>query len=252
MLVAMPMGMIMVSPVAVTVGMFMGMGVFVLMGMVVALPMVMAMAMTVILQMGVGMVVIMGVVMPATAIGAVFVHRMIVCAMIMMSMLVMPMLVAGMRIGPGFGLERAGDMMGLTALSAHHFCQHVIVLDIDRLRSDFGGRMTVADVPRHFQQPQRIVGLDFQQRFGGGFDEDQRTILELQRIAIIQDRRFVEIEQKACAFIALQYNPPLMAALVIERNLVNHLLVFHGGLADNACGALHGFSLSEGLNYLSL
>lgn len=158
------MGMIMVSPVAVI--MSVGVGMFVRMGMVMA--MVMAMAITVILQMGVGMVVIMGMVMPATAIGAVRMPRMIVSAVVMMPLLVMALLVlsmimAGMGIGPGFGLERAGHMMGLTALSAHHFCQHVIVLDIDRLRCDFGGRMTVADVPRHFQQAQRIVGLDFQQ-----------------------------------------------------------------------------------------
>ena len=154
-------GMTVIRPVAVIVGMFMGVGMFVRMGMVVTLLMIMAVAM--VRQMGMGVSMTVGMVMSTTAIRSVFVRRVIMGAMIMVIVVMMSVIMTCSGIGPGFGLERAGHMMGLTALTAHHFRQHVIVLDIDCLRSNFGGRVTVADVPRHFQQAQRIVRLDFQQ-----------------------------------------------------------------------------------------
>ena len=54
--------------------------------------------------------------------------------------------------GTGFGLERPCHMMGVTALPAHHFSQHMIILNIDRIGGEFGRRVAVADMPGHFQQ----------------------------------------------------------------------------------------------------
>lgn len=73
------------------------------------------------------------------------------------------MIMPSMGIGAGFGLEGPRNMMGVASLPAHHFGQNVIILDVDRLGRDFGRCMPVADMPRHFQQAQRIVSLDFQQ-----------------------------------------------------------------------------------------
>ena len=43
----------------------------------------------------------------------------------------------------------------------------------------------------------------------------------------------------------MQHDAAFVAALVIERDLIDHLIMLDGGLTDNAGGALHGVSLSE-------
>ena len=116
----------------------------------------------VIMQTGMGMIVmVMGMIMPAPAIGAVVVSGM--RTMIMRTVIMGPVIMAFMGIGTGFGLERPCHMMGVTALPAHHFRQHMIILNIDRIGGEFGRRMAIADMPGHFQQTQRVFGFDFQQ-----------------------------------------------------------------------------------------
>jgi len=228
-----------------TVIMLIGMRMFMRMSVIVAMIVGMGVIMpvTVIVQMGVGVIVIMRMIMPAAAIGTVH-----MCAMIVSRMIMGPVIMTCMVIGTGFGLERPCHMMGVTALPAHHFSQHMIILNIDRIGGEFGRRVAVADMPGHFQQSQRIFSLDFQQCFGSGFDEDQRIILELQAVAVIQHAGLVEIEQKTCALVTFQHNAAFVTSLVIECNLIDHLFVFHGRFADNSGGAQHGISLSNGLD----
>ena len=156
------------GPVAVIMGMVMllGMGMFMRMRVIVAVRVRMGlflpMAVAVIMQMGMGMIVmIMGMIMPAPAIGTVVMSSM--RTMVMCTMVVCTVIVACMGIGPSFGLEGPRHVMGVAPLPAHHFSQNMIILNIDRLGNDFGRRMAIADMPRHFQQAKRIVGFDFQQ-----------------------------------------------------------------------------------------
>ena len=156
------------GPVAVIMGMVMrvGMGMVMRMRVIVTvrvrMGLVLPMAVAVIMQMGMGMIVmIMGMIMPAPAIWAVVMSGM--CTMVVCTMVIVTVIVAGMGIGPSFGLEGPRHVMGVAPLPAHHFSQNMIILNIDRLGSDFGRRMAIADMPRHFQQAKRIVGFDFQQ-----------------------------------------------------------------------------------------
>ncbi len=147
-----------------TVIMLVGMRMFMRMSMIVAMIVGMGVIMhvAVIMQTGMGMIVmVMGMIMPAPAIGAVVVSGM--RTMIMRTVIMVRMIMAFMGIGTGFGLERPCHMMGVTALPAHHFRQHMIILNIDRIGGEFGRRMAIADMPGHFQQTQRVFGFDFQQ-----------------------------------------------------------------------------------------
>lgn len=136
-----------------------------------------------------------------------------------------------MRIGARFGLKRAGDMRDLASLPAHHFRQNVIVLNIQRIGSDFGRCVPVTDMPCHFQQTQRIVGFDFKQGFSRRFHKHQTTILQFERIAVIEHCCLFQIEQKGRALFPVQDNAPFMPPLMIERHLIDHAIHFNRRLA---------------------
>jgi hypothetical protein len=126
-------------------------------------------------------------------------------------------------------------MRNLAALPAHHFSQHMIILNIDGISGDFRRRMTVADMPRHFQQAQGIIGFDLQQSLGSGFDQHQPPIIKFERISIIENGGFFQIEQKTRALFTGQNHTALVPPVMIKRHLINHPLDFNRRLAKNRC-----------------
>ena len=72
----------------------------------------------------------------------------------------------------------------------------MIVFDIDRIRCHFSRRVTIADMPGGLHQAGRIFGADFDKLLRRGFHDDEATIFELQRIAVIQQNGLLKIEQK--------------------------------------------------------
>lgn len=132
------------------------------------------------------LMVVMGVVMTAAAIGAMRVGMVVRMAMAVvvrggvlmlvsmgMTMLVIGMVAIGVVIGAALGLEGAGHHGHGATLTAHHLGQHVIVLDIDRIRGDFCRGVAIADMPGDAHQAQRILGADLEQALRGGADLDQ-------------------------------------------------------------------------------
>ena len=154
-------------------------------------------------------------------------------ASIPVGMRIMVMAGVFMGIGSGLRLERTCDMGNLAALPAHHFGQHVIVLNIDRIRGNFGWRMPITDMPCHFQKPQGIIRLDFQQGFGRGFDQNQPAVIEFQRIAIIENGCFFKIEQEGCTLFSIEHHAAFMPAVMIERDLIDHTLDFNRRFAKD-------------------
>ena len=61
-------------------------------------------------------------------------------------------------IGSALGLERTFDHAHGAALATDHLGEDMVVLDIDRVRRDFRGRVPVADMPGDAQQPQSAPG----------------------------------------------------------------------------------------------
>jgi hypothetical protein len=121
-------------------------------------------------------------------------------------------------IGAALGLKRPRHDLNRATQSADHFSQHMILFEIERIGRDLAGRMAIADVPSRFQKTQRILGLHFHQRLRRGFDKDQRTILKLHRVAIVQHRGLVEIKQEGQPFLAGERDPAAMSPFVIKAH----------------------------------
>jgi hypothetical protein len=154
-------------------------------------------------------------------------------------MTVAPVL-AAMVVGAALGPEGPCDLRGRAALSADHFREDMVVLDVEGIGGDFRRGVPVADVPGHAHQPERVLGTHLDQILGGSRDQHKTAILQLQRVAFRQHARLVEIEQDVAAMIGLQHGAPALAVLMGEHNGVDDLVGPDGGLADDAGGALHG------------
>lgn len=93
-----------------------------------------------------------------------------------MIMTVMIMTVVTMRvimIGAALRLEGARHRRHRAAQTPDHFSKHMILFDIDRIRGDLRGGMAIANMPRGFQKPHRIIRFNFDQRLRSGFDENE-------------------------------------------------------------------------------
>jgi hypothetical protein len=112
------------------------------------------------------------------------------------------MIVAGVIVGAAFRAKGARHRCCAATLTAHHLGQHMVGLDIDRVGRHFGWRVAIADVPGDPQQPERIFGAHLQKPLGRGLDLDEPAIVELQRVAIVEDRGLVEIDKPPSAFSA--------------------------------------------------
>ena len=220
--------------------------------------------MLVLVPMGVVIVSMMIMAMPMLApmIVGVVIVRMTVCVIGMIMRVIVPMMTvivvavvvvvmpvavavavvvpAIVLVGAALRLEGAHHDGGRAALAAHHLGQHVVVLDVDRVRRHLGGGVPVADVVGHLQEPQRVLGAHLQQALGRGLHLHEAAVLELHGIAVVQHRGLVEIEQKVEAGIAFQRDAAAVAALVIEGDGVGNPVRFHGGFAEDRGGAEHG------------
>lgn len=140
----------------------------------------------------------------------------------------------------GLGLERPLDFAHRTALAANQFGQRGIVLDIDRIGRNFRRDMMATEVPGETRQPQRILGGDRDQLLRRGPDQHQPAVFELDRIAVVQRGRLVEVEQDLLPAIALERGMASIAAMMVEGEGLDDPVLLDRGLADDGDGALHG------------
>lgn len=202
------------------------------MGVGVAMPMVVV---------SVGVVVFTRLAMSVVMAMAVLVAMMTVIVIVIV-VVVVPMVVAmaaAVVVCPLLGLERALDGGDAAALAPHHLGEHVVFLDVDRLGRDLGRRMPVAHVPGDAQQAQRVLGADLEKLLRGGLHLHEAPVLELQRIAVVEDGRLLEVHEEGGASGSGQHHAAPVAALVVERHRVGHALGLHGGFAEDGGGAQH-------------
>lgn len=222
----------------VSVGMRFGVAVRVVVRMAVALSVVL-----------VAMVVVVMVV-AAAARGAVLMMTMRV-VMVVMSMLVtvivavmlVPVAIVAViaaLVGALLWAEGAGHFGRGRAEAAHHLQQHVVVADIERVLADLRGDMAVADMPGDLHQPQRVVGRDLDEALGGGLDLHEAPVLQLHRVAVVENGRAVEVEEEGEAALGGQRDAPAVARFVVEGQRVGDPLGLHGGAAEDGGGAEHG------------
>jgi hypothetical protein len=170
---------------------------------------------------------------------------------VMVPMIVMPMIVmavvvpAIVLVGAAFRLEGAHHQGRRAALPAHHFGEDVILLDVDRVRRDLGRAVTVAHMIGDLQQPERILGLDFEEPLRRRLHLDEPPVLQLHGVPVPEDRGLVEVEQEFQSVVAGQGDPAAMAALMVEGHGIGDAVGLDGRLADDCGRAQHDLSSKQ-------
>jgi hypothetical protein len=135
-------------------------------------------------------------------------------------------------IGTTLGLEGARYNGRCAPKAADHFSQHMIIFEIERVRSQFTRRMPIANMPGGFEKAQRVFGTHFKQGLRGRFDENQISIFKFHGIAIIQHGRFVKIEQKFESLFTAQRDAPAMPAFMIKAYRIDDFISLDGCFAN--------------------
>lgn len=151
----------------------------------------------------------------------------------------MPMIVPAMVIGAALWTKGALHDFRRRTKAAHHLDQDVILLDVDRALGNLRRRVPIADMPRQTQEPLRATRGDFDKALRRSLHLHEASILELQRIAVVQYRGLFQIEQDLKPALAFQSGPALMARLVVEHDAVRDLFGFDRGFANDRRCAQH-------------
>ena len=150
----------------------------------------------------------------------------------------MVMAALAMIVGRLLRLERAVDRIRRAAGAADQFGG--AGRNVENVRADFRGNVLAAKLPGEAQQTGRIAGADFQQRFLGGAHADEASILELQRIAVLQARGAVQGKIDREPARRGQMRPRQTPCGVVEGHRIDDEIGPDGGLADDQAGFGHG------------
>ncbi len=167
--------------------------------------------------------------------------------MVMVVIMVVAVIMAAMVISAALGPEGSGHFGDCAALSADHFGKDMVVLNIERVRRDLGGRVTVADMPGHPDQPEHAVGPHFEQRFRRGVHFHEAAVIQAQGVAFVEHRGPLEVEQHLKAALGLENGAAALAVLMIQHDGGGNLVSLDGWLADERGGAQHDGSLQSSL-----
>ncbi len=165
----------------------------------------------------------------------------IMTVIVMMVTMVVVMTTIGVVMVMDFrlGLERPLDLVHRTALAANQFSQHRIVLDIDHVRRDLSRDMEATEVPGEARQPERVLSRDRDKLLRRRLDQHERAVFELDRVAVVQRGRLVEVEQNLLPAIAPERGMASVAAMMVESEGLDDPVLLDRGLADDGGGALH-------------
>jgi hypothetical protein len=168
---------------------------------------------------------------------------MIVVGMIVMGVIVVIVAALAVVVGRALGLEGTGHRAGGAALAADEFggaAGHV-----EHVGGDLGGHVAAAELPGEAEQPGRVLGADLEERFPGGADRDEATVLQAQGIAVLQGRGLGQGEGQAQAALPRQALRRGLPGGMVENDRVDDRIGTDGDLADDGGGALHGFLAAE-------
>jgi hypothetical protein len=165
---------------------------------------------------------------------------MVAGSMVMMTMVVV--MLARVLVS-AFRVERTHDGRHATPLAAGQFRQRGLVLEVDAVCGELGWHVPLPHVPGEPHEPERVFGTNLDQGLRRGPHLDETSILELHGVTVIQHGGSVELEQDLESAMAPHSHPATLTGVVIEPDRVGDALRLHGGLANEAGGADHGFIL---------
>src|SRR5690606_10654788 len=115
--------------------------------------------------------------------------HLLVRVMMLVGVIVPVMVMAGVgwplaAVGAALWLERADHRMHMGAKANHHRLKNVIRLNVDRVGRDFRRCVAIAEMPGDPGERVCVGGVNLHERLGGSNDANERTILELQGVAV--------------------------------------------------------------------
>lgn len=212
--------------------------------MLVVVPMIVPMGVLVAMPVIVPVIMRVAMIVAAASVSVVVIMRMIMTVVVMrvgfvtVAMVMMVMAALAMIVGRLLRLERTVDRIRRAAGAADQFGG--AGRNVENVRADFRGNVLAAKLPGEAQQTGRIAGADFQQRFLGGAHADEASILELQRIAVLQARGAVQGKIDREPARRGQMRPRQTPCGVVEGHRIDDEIGPDGGLADDQAGFGHG------------
>jgi hypothetical protein len=126
----------------------------------------------------------------------------------------------GLHVSAALGIERRLERDDPCPKSLGHRLDDRIAADAQGPRQDFSRQMAVAEMPGDAGQSERVGSPNLRQRFGGGDDFDNASVLEAQTVAAAQHRGFGEIEQEGKTADAGHGHAPAITVVEIEHHRV--------------------------------
>lgn len=197
----------------------------------VAMPMVVIMVIMVVMAAAATMAVLM-----LVAVVVVIMPMPMPMVMVMM----VAMIVAAVMGDGAVGAEGALHRRHRAAEAANCFGQRAVGQDVERVRLHLGQSMGGAGQQGGAQQPGRVFRPHFQHALAGGPHLHQAAILQLQGVAVIEQRRAGQRQLDGQAAVAAQR--ALVARLqvagaMVKRDGVDDAVGFDGGAAGDGGGA---------------
>jgi hypothetical protein len=138
-----------------------------------------------------------------------------------MVVIVIVVMVRAGSVGTGLGIERGIDLVNMAAKTFNHVLDHVVRADANAVAKQLNRQMTIAEMPRDPNQFAIVVGMNFEQRLRPRAHPDNTAALQRQPVAIPQPNRLGEIDQQFLTSLRGQNDPPAMAAVEINQDLIN-------------------------------
>lgn len=168
-------------------------------------------------SVGVALAVEMVVVMPVTTMVAMIVSGTVpmMMAVIMLIVMIMAMRVRG--ISAAHRREGFDDVRHSCPQSLKHVLDDMVAQDKDALSGDGGCQVPVADMPGKLGQMNRVARSDVIEFFGGCPDLDLAAVLQHQKVAVGEGRRFQQVDQHLAAVDEF-YGASAQMPLVMRQN----------------------------------
>jgi hypothetical protein len=148
-------------------------------------------------------------------------------------------LIAVIAVSTALRLKRGLDPYKVRTEPTQHVLDHVIGPNTKDLVADFGGQMSVSEMPSQARKLVGIVMSNFNHGFGSRPHLEPAAVRQLQAIAICHGDRLRKIEQHVLAFIRNEADAAAMARIKIERENARGLFArpMPGGTVN--AGVLH-------------
>jgi hypothetical protein len=143
----------------------------------------------------------------------------------MMSLVVMGVMVTVTAVGAAFGLKWGLNHYQMRSETTQHALDHMVRPDTKNLVSHFGRQMPVSQMPG---KTRKLIGIfmpDFDNVFRTGLDPEPPPILELQAVSVGHRNRFRKIEKDIFALIRSETNAAAMARVKVESESTRRLFL---------------------------